>query len=115
MEGVAWLTPIADASDDTGSLKAAFRGIFPSGTVFDLETLDGARDMRELDQAVLARTVPMALASIEQGAAVIAASGRWISQVYHLGTLRVIFVLPAEHDPVLLTRWRDTVKAWRHG
>ena len=112
---VGWLAPIAEASDDTSSLKAAFRGIFPDGICFDLETLDGARDMRELDQAVLARTVPVALTSIEQGAAVVAASGRWLTPVYHLGTLRVIFVLPADTDPVLLARWRETVKAWRHG
>jgi len=71
--------------------------------------------MRGLDQAVLARIVPVALTSIEQGAVVAAASGRWITPVYHLGTLRVIFVLPADTDPVLLARWRDTVRAWRHG
>ena len=71
--------------------------------------------MRALDQAVLARAVPVALTSIEQGAAVVAASGRWITPVYRLGTLRLIFVLPAGTDPVPLAHWRDTVKAWRHG
>lgn len=115
VDDVGWLTPIADASDDTSSLKAAFRALFPDGIVFDLETLEGAQDMRELDQNVLARTVPAALTSIEQGAVVVAASGRWLTPLYHLGTLRVIFVLPAGTDPVALARWRDTVKAWRHG
>ena len=115
VDDVVWLTPIADAAGDMDSLKAAFRAIFPHGIVFDLETLEGARDMRGLDQAVLARIVPVALTSIEQGAVVAAASGRWITPVYHLGTLRVIFVLPADADPGLLARWRDAVKAWRHG
>jgi hypothetical protein len=115
VDDVVWLTPIADASGDLGSLKAGFRAIFPDGIVFDLETLEGAHDMRALDQAVLARIVPVALTSIEQGAVVVAASGRWITPVYHLGTLRVIFILPADTDPVLLARWRDTVRAWRHG
>jgi hypothetical protein len=112
---IGWLTPIPEASENMGSLEAAFRDMFPDGIAFDLATLDGARDMRDLDQAVLARTVPVALTSIEQGAAVVAASGRWLTPVYHLGTLRVIFVLPADTDPVLLAHWRDTVKAWRHG
>ena len=40
IEDVWWLTPIADASEDMGSLKAAFRGAFPDGIVFDLETLE---------------------------------------------------------------------------
>lgn len=110
-----WLPPVDDVSADTESLTRTFREVFPDGIILDLETLEGCEEMRRLDQGVLARTLPAALGSVEQGSVVVEASGRWLTPIYHLGTLRLIFVLPAEPDSVLVTRWRNAVRARRHG
>ena len=116
--GARWLPQSDGSSADAIGAQALiriFRDLFPDGIVFDLETLDGAEDMRGLDPGVLARAVPTVVESVEQGAGVVAAGGRLLTPVYRLGTLRLILVLPPDPDPASTRRWRQAVKAWRHG
>lgn len=111
----AALTGAPAPGDDEGldGLIAAFRDMFPAGIVFDAETLHGAADMRTLDPAVLAGVIPAALGALEDGNAVVAVSGRWLTPLYRGGMLRLIFVLPDEVDPDRFKGWREAVR--RHG
>ena len=113
-----WLQPIDDASsiaDGPDALKGLFRSLFPDGVAFDLETLDGAKEMRTLDQSVLARALPAAIACIEEGASYLSLEDRWLTPVCQRGTLRLLFILPPDSDASVRKRWREAVKAWHAG
>jgi hypothetical protein len=110
-----WTPPIDEAAalpDSPEVLKSAFFAIFPDGIVLDMDTREGTRDVRQLEQGVLAGILPTAMKSLDQGAVVTAVSGRWISPIFHQGKLRLIFVLPPEFASVLFRRWRRTVNTW---
>ncbi len=96
-------------------LRAEFRRIFPDGTAFDAETLDGATEMRELDPAFLAGVLPAAATSVEDGLDTVVLEGRRMTPVYCGGLLRLLFVLPADPEPARLRDWLDTVRAWHLG
>jgi hypothetical protein len=102
--------PVVTASPDIGALVAAFRSQFPDGIVFDAETAAGSADMRALDQTVLARVLPVALAAPADGNYVVDAAGRWITPVFDVGTLRLVLVLPDAPDPDGLRAWRRRVR-----
>lgn len=50
------------------ALTAQFRRLFADGIAFDTETLDGAQNMRGVEHNILARALPTAMASLEDGA-----------------------------------------------
>ena len=102
--------PAPGPSGGIDDLIAGFRALFAEGIVFDAETLDGAADMRSLDPAVLAGVVPAALQALQDGTAVVPVSGRWLTPIFRGGTLRLIFVLPADPGPAQLKSWRETVR-----
>jgi hypothetical protein len=83
--------------------------------VFDTETLDGATAMRTLDPALLATVLPTAAAGMDDGDDTVALSGRWLTPLYCGATLRLLFVLPTDPDPVAFRNWRDTLRAWHFG
>jgi len=97
---------------DLAALADTFRSLFSDGVVFDTQTLDGAPQMRALDSEVLAGALPMALASMENGGDMIMVSNRWLTPIYQRGTLRILFVLPADPEPERFRIWRETVRAW---
>lgn len=96
-------------------LSAEFRALFDDGIAFDMRTLAGARDMRALDPAVLARALPTALSGREIGADVIPVAGRLMTPVFRCDTLRMLFVLPTDPDPNRLRSWRHVLRVWSHG
>jgi hypothetical protein len=100
---------------DLDALRAEFRRIFTDGFVFDTETLDGATAMRTLDPALLATVLPTAAAGMDDGDDTVALSGRWLTPLYCGATLRLLFVLPTDPDPVAFRNWRDTLRAWHFG
>jgi len=111
-----WIRPIDGASPRSVSLEtlcADFRALFATGIVFDLETLHGAQDMRDLEQGLLATALPTAIRSLESGAIVVPLSGRLLTPMYHEGRLRLLFVLPPDPEPAAVKRWLQTVQTWR--
>ena len=68
--------------------------------------------MRGLDPDVLAGALPMVLASMDDGVDMIMVSNRWLTPLHWRGTLRILFVLPADAEPDQLRTWRDSVRAW---
>jgi hypothetical protein len=113
-----WLPATRDdrrSPGDLDDLRAEFRRIFPDGTAFDAETLDGAAEMRDLDPAFLAGALPAAVSSAEDGLDTVALAGRRMTPLYRGGVLRLLFVLPADPEPERLRDWLDTVRAWHLG
>jgi hypothetical protein len=102
--------PVSASPDEPDNLVAVFKGLFDDGTVLDTQTLSGADEMRTLDSAVLAGAVPAALAALEDGACVVAVSGRLLTPLYRGGTLRKLFVLPTDADPSAMRAWREAVR-----
>jgi hypothetical protein len=100
---------------DLADLTSSFRELFSDGVIFDTETLDGATAMRALDPEVLAGALPAVLASIEDGGDMIMLSNRWLTPIYRRGTLRTLFVLPADPEPERLRTWREVMRAWNTG
>jgi len=110
-----WIRPIDDVSarpDSLESLSSQFRVLFADGIVFDLETLEGARDMRSLELSLLAQALPTAVRSLEGGVAVAPLSGRWLTPIHHRGRLRLLFVLPPDPQSASFRSWLNTLKAW---
>jgi hypothetical protein len=101
---------VSASPDEPDNLVAVFKGLFDDGTVLDTQTLSGADEMRTLDSAVLAGAVPAALAALEDGACVVAVSGRLLTPLYRGGTLRKLFVLPTDADPSAMRAWREAVR-----
>lgn len=89
-----------------------FHSLFPDGIVFHAPTLQGAKQMRDLDPALLARAIPTAVASLESGAVTISVSDRWLTPVFRRGVLRLLFVLPADPDPQRIKDWRSIIRSW---
>lgn len=113
-----WISPssaVAGQPHDRAGLADVFRRLFPDGVVFDTATLGGATEMRALDSELLAGALQAVLASMEDGGDMIMLSNRWLTPTYRRGTLRVLFVLPADPDPARLQAWRDTVRTWNLG
>lgn len=102
--------PVSASPDEPDNLVAVFKGLFDDGIVLDTQTLSGADEMRTLDSAVLAGAVPAALAALEDGACVVAVSGRLLTPLYRGGTLRKLFVLPTDGDPSAMRAWREAVR-----
>ncbi len=105
-----WSVPQAEPLPSR-ALTERFRELFDDGIVFDTETLEGKTGMRRLEQDVLARLIPTALASLEDGEDVVAVEGYRFTPVYRHGTLRRLYVLPTECDPECLRQWRRAIKA----
>lgn len=103
---------IVDSHCGTDTLVTEFRALFADGIVFDAETSEGSGSMRALDSAVLARILPASLGTLESGGDMVAVDGRWLTPVFQAGTLRLIFVLPADPDPARLRAWRETVRRY---
>jgi hypothetical protein len=111
-----WIRPLEDGSPQSGTVEglcSEFRTLFADGIVFDLETLEGSREMRNVEQGVLATALPAAIRSRESGAIVVPLSGRLLTPLYHEGRLRLLFLLPPDPEPAVLRRWLQMVKAWR--
>ncbi|WP_099025107.1 hypothetical protein [Mycolicibacterium palauense] len=98
---------------ETDWLCRRFRNLFPDGIVFDLTTLDGARDMRALEPNVLATALPVAATSLERGQFVAPLADRWLTAVYDRAQLRMLLVLPAEPDDALVRRWLRIGRSWQ--
>jgi hypothetical protein len=112
--GAALPGPVAAGPcGDKDALTDEFRTLFDDGIVFDTETLSGAATMRTLDPAVLAATVPAALAALADGSDMVAVSDRWLTPEYRGGVLHRIHVLPGDPDPARLRQWREALR--RHG
>ncbi|MDT5017060.1 MAG: hypothetical protein QOD39_3220 [Mycobacterium sp.] len=113
-----WIPPVADISlvpGDPEVLKSQFRTVFASGIVSDLKTLEGQRDMRDLDRSLLARILPTAVKSLEEGTNVIQLSGRWLTPIFHEGKLRLLFLLPPDSEAEQFQGWLRIVRAWHVG
>ncbi len=104
---------VAESEHSPSELVATFRSLFPDGVVFDTESGSGAEAMQSLDPEVLAAAVPTALSGLENGDSTVAASGRWLTALYKLGALRLIFVLPSDPGPAAVKTWREAVR--HHG
>ncbi len=100
---------------DPEALIPRFLACFPDGVAFDAETLDGARDMRALEQGLLAGALPRALSSLEDGSLVVASSGHWLTPIFHRGRLRLLCVLPTDPPAHEFDSWLRIVKAWHAG
>lgn len=110
-----WI-PAGDAAActvDGAALTAQFRALFPGGVVFDADTLEGCRQMRTLGAEVLARALPTASQSLEDGADVTVLADRWLTALYSGATLRTLFVVPPDADQAALRTWRASVRAWQ--
>ncbi|MCH9667321.1 MAG: hypothetical protein K0U76_03250 [Actinomycetia bacterium] len=110
-----WIQPLGDVSsrpEDPGILRSKFRTLFPEGVVFDLETLEGTRDMRSLKRSLLAGALPTAMKGLEDGAIVVPLSGRWLTPIFHRGRLRLLLLLPPDPEDALLESWLRIVQAW---
>lgn len=112
-----WIGIDGAAIQDPGgvNLTAEFRTLFPDGVVFDAATLEGCEKMRTLSEEVLARALPTAVASLEEGGEVMPLSDRWLTALYSGGTLRMLFVLPPDSNRAALGTWRATLRAWQLG
>ncbi len=104
--------PSGDAPETPEEFVNTFRSMFSDGVVFDLATLDGARELRGSDPAFLATALPTAAASLTEGTAVVGINGRWLTPVYRGGTLCQLLVLPATTEPSELRTWMRIAKAW---
>ena len=102
-------------ADDTEVLESDFRAMFPDGVVLDLQTREGRRAARGLEQNLLVGLLPMAMKSLDQGAVVTLVSERWVSPIFYGGELRLICILPPEVDSDRFRRWRRTVNTWHAG
>lgn len=102
-------TPMRTLTD----LRAEFLELFPSGVALNIETLDGAKSMRALDQEVLAQALPTASACLEQGTTSVRLNNRWITPIFRRGTLRMLFVSPAETDAADIKRWLGKARSWQ--
>lgn len=110
-----WIQPLTDQlsrADDPGILSSKFRTLFSDGVVFDLETLEGTRDMRSLKRSLLAGALPTAVRGLENGAVVVPLSGRWLTPIFHQGRLRLILLLPPEPEDAILESWLRMVQTW---
>lgn len=104
-----------EAPANQDDLADCFRSLFPGGAVFNLETLEGARELRSADSALLATALSTAASSLEDGLAVVPLCGRWITPVFRGATLQLLLIAPDCADPVDLKTWERTVKAWNRG
>ncbi|CAM4443130.1 hypothetical protein MB901379_03145 [Mycobacterium basiliense] len=100
------------APESLEDLRCEFRTLFPDGIVFDVATLDGSRDMRDLEQGLLAQALPTAAMSLEGGVSVVPLSGRGLTPIYRRGRLRLLLVLPRDPQPALFKRWLHVVRMW---
>lgn len=103
--------PAGDEPCSPKDLITTFRQLFPDGIAFDTETLAGADEMRRLDQGTLARTLPAAMASLEDGSDEIPLDDNRLTPVFCGGVLRALFVLPPNPEPERLRCWRSIAKA----
>ncbi|MCH9730405.1 MAG: hypothetical protein K0U84_12155 [Actinomycetia bacterium] len=112
-----WIPPVygSPPPETVEALIAEFRRLFADGLVFDLQTREGAQDMRGLEQNVLATALPRAIASLEDGANVVRASDRWLTPIYRWGRLRLLLFMPADPDQASFKSWLHTVKSWNSG
>ncbi|MFI5506694.1 hypothetical protein ACIA48_04440 [Mycobacterium sp. NPDC051804] len=107
-----WIEPVG-GSDGLVALEAEFRTIFPVGTAVDLASREGRKVLGDLESSLLVGILPMAMKSLDEGAAVMPVSGRSMSAIFHEGKLRLIFILPPEFDGDDLRRWRRAVNEWQ--
>lgn len=104
---------LESAPTDLEDLVRNFRSLFPDGIVFDLETLDGAREMRNLDQDFLVRALPAAAQSLGGGMNSVALSGRRLIPIFRHGTLHMLLVSPADPDAARLKDLFRAVRTWQ--
>lgn len=105
-----WVAPPSGDGAAAESLPARFRTCFGGGIAFETGTLRGARDMRALDPGLLAQLLPAVTASLGDGTELVSVQGRWVTPVFRAGTLREIFVLPADPDPGSVRSWRRAIR-----
>lgn len=113
-----WIRSTGDSSalsEDPETLRTVFLSTFPDGIALDLETHEGTQEMRSVDQSVLAAILPAAMKSLNEGTVVVPVLGRRITPLFHRGTLRLIFLLPAQCEPHQVGRWLEAVRAWQVG
>ena len=99
--------------DGSEALCSDFRRIFDGGIVFDVQTLEGTRDMRNLEHGLLARAIPTAMKSLEGSAVVVPLSGRWLTPIFDEGELRLLLVMPPDPEPAQVEHWSRIVRARR--
>ncbi len=112
-----WIKPVDTRIrlESLTSLRSEFQALFAAGIAFDVRTLEGKRDMRNLEPSLLARALPTAMASLEDGATVVLVSDRWVTPIHQRGRLRLLLVLPPDPAPEAFKTWLQTVKAWNLG
>jgi hypothetical protein len=111
-----WLSAPEDGSQSASTLESlipTFREIFPSGTLVDLGTLAGAREVCQLDRQVLAETLPAAMRCLDDGTTMTFLQGHWMTPIYDRGVLRLVFFLPAEADTERVRLWRTAIRNWQ--
>lgn len=107
--------PVGVMVDDysgTNGLADRFRTLFPDGIIFDADNIGGAKPMRDLDQPLLARILPVLLAGLDSGNDLVSISGRWITPFYRSGELELIFILPQDPDPERVRNWLNELAIW---
>ena len=85
---------MVDDYSGINGLADRFRTLFPDGIIFDADNIGGAKPMRDLDQPLLARILPVLLAGLDTGNDLVSISGRWLTPFYRSGELELIFILP---------------------
>jgi hypothetical protein len=111
-----WLTPTEGGSQPDATpedLIPVFRTMFPTGALVDLLTLEGVREMRELDRQLLAETLPAAMRCLTDGTTMALVHGRWMTPIYDGGVLRLVCFVPSEPDPERLKSWRAALRSWQ--
>ena len=111
-----WVAPNA-AGHRAASVTALirdFQTLFPDGVAFDTRTRAGAKDMRTLDETVLATALPEVIAGFADGTDAVPVSERWLTPVFTGATLRLVCALPPDPEPARFREWLDILRSWNH-
>ncbi|WP_233209311.1 hypothetical protein [Mycobacterium sp. ENV421] len=100
---------------DLTDLVRAFHSLFRAGIALDLQTLDGTRDMRGLDQNFLVAAVPAVARSVDEGSTLVVVCDRRLAPIYRHGTLRMLLVCPPDPEREKLTSLVTLIREWEIG
>lgn len=106
---------IAATPADLADVVRRFHSLFPNGIALDLQTLDGIRDMRGLNQTFLVAAVPAVARSVDEGSNMVVVGDRRLAPIYRHGTLRLLLVSEPDPDRARLKGLINLVRDWEVG